>query len=312
MSVNKPLSEIKFDKVKPKTKKYKQFVNSCGFIDDTPMSFDIETSNGFYKNGVVYPFDKTKGSSFWEDYEKVSIMYIWQFGVKDCVFYGRTIEDLIYFLDDLEEVNPDYKFVYVHNLGFEFNAIIREYFHIEELFARKERHPLYLRLSEYNIEMRCSYQLTNLSLENCVKEYKLNTQKLDTLDYLDIKTPNTELSQSELQYCFNDVLIVNELMSKYRDEYSGLYNVPLTQTGEVRREVRKILSKRKGWNKLCYSLNSFTFEEYCELITAMTGGATHANRLYVNNVIDKGGDIFCFDFREFVPVCDAILQISFE
>lgn len=317
--VNKPLNEIKFRHVKPRSTKYRKWSN---LLCDNSMSFDIETSNGFYRNGNVYKFDKTigydeqgnfdpeKASKHWEQFEKVGIMYIWQFAIDDNVFYGRTIKELQEFIYDLEEVEPLPKLIYVHNLGFEFNAVIREYFEIESLFARKERHPLTLRLAEYNIEFRCSYYLTNLSLANCVKEYKLTTAKLDTLDYLEIRTPFTKLSKSELQYCYNDVLIVNQVIDKYRDEYGTIWQIPLTQTGEVRREVQKLLSKDRKWIKRCHSLNNFTFEEYNEITQLMTGGSTHANRLWVNKLIDKSfidkwfngnGKITCYDFASSYP-----------
>lgn len=319
VSVNKKLSEIKFEYVKPRTKKYKQWSNK---IVNNSMSFDIETSNGFYKNGVVYKFDKTFGydskgkfnpdiaSRHWEQYEKVGIMYIWQFAIDDNVFYGRTISELKEFIHDLEMIEGLPKIIYVHNLGFEFNAVLRENFEIESLFARKERHPLTLRLSDYNIEFRCSYFLTNLSLANCVKEYKLPIQKLDTLDYLEIRTPFTKLSKDELQYTFNDVLIVNLVIDKYKIEYGGVYNIPLTQTGEVRREVRKILTKDYKWVKRCHSLNDFDFDEYDDFLTLMTGGSTHANRLYVNTFINEefinryfksNGKITCYDFASSYP-----------
>lgn len=319
VSVNKKLSEIRFNYSKPRSKKYKQWSEK---MVNTPISFDIETSNGFYKDGFVKPFDKRIGydengvfhpdiaSKYWEHYEKVGIMYIWQIAIDDNVFYGRTEKELIEFISDLDEIEPLPKIIYVHNLGFEFNAIIRENFEIESLFARKERHPLTMRLKDYNIEFRCSYFLTNLSLANCVKEYKLPIQKLDTLDYLKIRTPFTKMTEEELKYCFHDVLIVNQIIDKYIDEYGQICAIPLTQTGEVRREVQKIMSKDVKWINRCHSLNSFNYLEYNDFLDLMTGGSTHANRLWVNELIDSkfiskyfngDGKIYCYDFSSSYP-----------
>lgn len=298
ITVNNKLSNIKFDKIKPRSKKYKEKYGNV--IDNTCMAFDIETSNGFYRNGKVIPFDKSKPPEFWDDYEKVGLMYLWQFAIVNNVFYGRTPEEFIDFIDELDYINPFHKIIYVHNLGFEFNAVLREYFDIKEVFARKERHPLYIILNDYDIEFRCSYQLTNLSLENCVKEYKLKTKKLvGNLDYLEINTPKTILTKKQLKYGFNDVLIVNEIIDKYKKEYNGIYNIPLTQTGEVRREVQKIMCQDYNWLKLCKGLNNFTYSEYDDLTKLLTGGSTHANRLFVNEVIQK--PIFCYDFASSYP-----------
>ena len=217
--VNKPLSAINFVIRSSRKKKYKHIL-CC----QNSMSFDVETSS------EIIQFDRSKPPDFWEDYEKVGIVYIWQFAIDDNVYYGRTVDSLIVFLDELEAITPNtLKFVYIHNLGFEFQAIIRENFKIKSLFARKERHPLTVTLDDYNIEFRCSYQLTNLSLALCVKEYRLNTPKLDTLDYEVIRTPFTELSEDELQYTFNDVLIVNEIIDKYKQEYGRVESIPLSK-----------------------------------------------------------------------------------
>lgn len=297
-TVNKSLSEIKTTKIKPRSIKYKEITDT---ICNTSMSFDIETSNGFYKNGKVIPFDKRRSPSYWEKFEKVGICYIWQFAIEGNVFYGRYVEDFVDFIDELDYEHPEYKIIYVHNLGFEFNAILRENFDIKEVFAREERHPIYIKLTDYNIEFRCSYKLTNLSLDNCVKEYRLLTKKLvGNLDYLKIRTPKTKLTKEELEYCFNDVLIVNEIIDKYKKEYNGIYNIPLTQTGEVRRDVQKLFSKNIKWLKLCKALNNFNYEQYYNLSKyLLTGGSTHANRLYVNEVLKQ--PIFCYDFASSYP-----------
>lgn len=294
-TVNKPLSAINYIKRSSRKKKYKHIL-CC----QNSMSFDVETSSGYLKDGVIIQFDKSKPPEFWEDYAKVGIVYIWQFAIDDNVYYGRTIESLIVFLDELEELTPNtLKFVYVHNLGFEFQAIIRENFKVKSLFARKERHPLTVTLEDYNIEFRCSYQLTNLSLALCVKEYRLSTPKLDTLDYEVIRTPFTELLPDELQYTFNDVLIVNEIIDKYKQEYGRIESIPLTQTGEVRLEVKKVLKDNMKWWKLVKALNELTYKEYLQLLVLLTGGSVHANRLYAGRLITE--HIKCVDFSSDYP-----------
>lgn len=292
---NKQLNEIDFQTVTVKRGKYKGKL-----LCDNPMSFDIETSSGFMKNNKIIPFNKKYSPEYWEEYEKVGIMYIWQFAIDNNVFYGRTINDLLEFLDELEEVCPAYKFVYIHNQAFEFQAVLRESFSIESVFARDVRHPMSTTLTDYNIEFRCSYFLTNLSLDNCVKEYRLITQKLvGDLDYIKIRTPLTRLSKQELDYCFNDVLILTEMILKFREEYKHIYNIPLTQTGEVRRDLRKIMTNFPKWLKLCKALNNVSYNQYVEWCRMFTGGTVHANRLYANRILKS--DIWCYDFGSDYP-----------
>ena len=172
ISENKILQEIQFNTCTVKRGKYKGKL-----LCDTPIGFDIETSSGFMCDGKIIKFDKRRSPSYWEDFEKVGIMYIWQCAIDDNIFYGRTINDLLDFIEELEEVCPAYKFIYIHNQAFEFQAILREIFTIESVFARDVRHPMSTVLSDYSIEFRCSYFLTNLSLARCCDEYNLKTKK---------------------------------------------------------------------------------------------------------------------------------------
>ena len=74
-----------------------------------PCAFDIETTS-FYDNG-----------------EKVGLMYIWQFGINGYIFIGRYWDEFIELLDKLRaefDISVDTRLViYVHNLAFEFQFI---------------------------------------------------------------------------------------------------------------------------------------------------------------------------------------------
>ena len=296
ISENKTLQEIQFKTCTVKRGKYKDKL-----LCDTSIGFDIETSSGFMRDGKIIKFDKRRSPSYWEDFEKVGIMYIWQCAIENNVFYGRTTNDLLDFIEELEEVCPAYKFIYIHNQAFEFQAILREIFTIESVFARDVRHPMSTVLADYNIEFRCSYFLTNLSLARCCDEYNLKTKKLvGDLDYIPIRTPLTKLNKTkELPYCFNDVLILTEMIEKFRQEYKHIYNIPLTQTGEVRRDLRRILTKKPKWLRLCKALNDVDFDQYVEWCRMFTGGTVHANRLFANQVIRA--PIWCYDFGSDYP-----------
>ena len=47
-------------------------------------------------------------------------MYIWMFSINKDVYYGRTWDEFIEFLNRLELFNDKKKIVFVHNLSFEF------------------------------------------------------------------------------------------------------------------------------------------------------------------------------------------------
>ena len=59
------------------------------------------------------------------------------------------------------------------------------------------------------------------------------------LDYKLLRNEKTVLSETELKYCYNDVLIVTAYIKEQAKLYGKLNKIPLTNTGRVRRYVRK-------------------------------------------------------------------------
>ena len=81
--------------------------------------------------------------------------------------------------------------------------------------------------------------LTGLSLAKSADEYT-DVKKLDTLNYdSKVRTPLTTLSSDELKYCEYDIICLYEVIRYYRNKYEHLCKIPLTQTGEVRNELKK-------------------------------------------------------------------------
>ena len=113
-----------------------------------PCAFDIE-STSFYDNG-----------------EKVGLMYIWQFGINGRVFMGRLWDEFVELLDKLKaefDINIENRLViYVHNLAFEFQ-FIRKLFRWYNVFSIDSRKPIYATTC-YGFEFRCSYLLSGYSL----------------------------------------------------------------------------------------------------------------------------------------------------
>ena len=149
------------------------------------FTFDIETTSIVKLDDKIYPaieYDK-----FTEDEkeraESLSCMYIWQFGIDDKVYFGRTWNELKDFLVTIDSMCPFKKIVYIHNLSFEFQ-FLRNIFTFKNVFARKKRHVIKCTLEDLNFELRCSLMLSNVSLAKLSDVYKLKTEKLvGDLDY---------------------------------------------------------------------------------------------------------------------------------
>ena len=117
-----------------------------------PCAFDIETT------------------SFYDNNEKVGLMYIWQFGIDGRVFMGRNWNEFTELLDKLRnefDINIENRLViYVHNLAFEFQ-FIRKLFRWYNVFSIDSRKPIYATTC-YGFEFRCSYLLAVIHLQKLV------------------------------------------------------------------------------------------------------------------------------------------------
>lgn len=226
--------------------------------DNNIYTFDIETTSFFELYGKIYEsreYEKlTKKEQ--EQCEFYSNMYIWQFGINDEVYYGRTWNDLCLFLTRLNCNIRDKKYVFVHNFSYEFQ-FLRNIFKFENVFARKKRKVIRAELPLFNIEFRCTLFMSNCSLDKLGKVFNLNLKKkTGDLKYNILRNSKTILSDIELGYCEYDCLCVYEYIKKLLDKYKTIKNIPLTSTGFVRNEFKKIISKNyKYKNKTRKAIN---------------------------------------------------------
>lgn len=227
--------------------------------DNTIFTFDIETTSYIILNGkqlntqkYLKLSDKQK-----EECKFYSTMYIWQFGVNDTIYYGRTWREFKLFLERLEYFGTNAKkIVFVHNLSFEFQ-FLRNIVKFDDVMARKSHKVMRATLQDFNIEFRCSYFMANLPLKKLPEVYNLDVEKLvGDLDYTKIRHSNTILSEEEMKYCKNDCLVVYEYIKKELEQYGTVKNIPLTSTGHVRRELKETVRENYTYrNKVRKAIN---------------------------------------------------------
>ena len=254
-------------------------------VRNTIYTFDLESSNGFIsESGKVRGYSRNRSEQFFRDNTAIAIMYIWQFSIDDMVFYGRTYQELVDFFDELNQKHKGKKIVYVHNLSHEFVFLNNIYqFQPQDVFARKPHKIIKASIPPFDIEFRCSYFLTNLSLENWGKKIGL-PKAVGDLDYNKVRTPLTQLSEKELGYCERDCLVVYQGIHEFRKQYKHVKNIPLTQTGIVRKEYQHRIFNDKQLQKKLQRLVP-TEEMYKILKKVFRGGDTHANYLHANKLI---------------------------
>ena len=258
-----------------------------------PCAFDIETT------------------SLTQQGEKYAFMYVWQMGIKDYLFYGRTWDEFLQALaiirDSLQLSETQRIIIYVHNLSYEFQ-FMRKYLEWAEVFSIDERKPLKA-LTSMGIEFRCSYVLSGLSLALTAKN--LTSHKLEKLtgdlDYSLVRHYNTPLSKQELKYCEYDIKIVLAYIQEQIDEYDTIIKIPLTNTGRVRNYVRekcfygfkpkKDFTKYQKYHAIMDCLQ-LTVDSYKMLKFCFQGGFTHANYMKVGNTLEN---VHSIDFTSSYP-----------
>ena len=271
-------------------------------FDNNIYSFDIEVTSYIKLNGVQYSQDKYDEFNQKEKdkCECHSIMYIWMFGINDTVYYGRTWDELKEFLHKVDKCVPEKKFIYIHNLSYEFQ-FLRGEFLLENVMARTQRKVMKCKFVDYNFELRCSYFLSNTNLENLAKVYNLPFKKMvGDLDYKIIRSPETPLSEEELGYCENDCLIIYYYILMELETYETIDRIPITSTGKVRRELKDLMYKDFSYRLKASRACSIDPHVFNLLNECFMGGYTHANYMFSDEIIN---DVDSYDFTSSYPYC---------
>ena len=257
--------------------------------DATIYSFDIETTSYYIHNGKqCKAIDYLKLS----DKEKrectpMAHMYIWMFGINDIVYYGRTWDELKLFLAKLHENVPYLKYVFVHNLAFEFQ-FLKSIFDFKNVVARKAHKVMTAILEEYNIMFKCSYFMSNCALEYLPELFHLPVKKMTgDLDYKLERTSNTPLSEKEMGYCENDCLVLYHYILNELKTYEDVKHIPTTSTGKVRRELQDLVRTDFKYRRIVGRAINTDPHVYNMLQDAFMGGYTHANWIYADTIIEN-------------------------
>ena len=284
--------------------------------------FDFEQLNEYVSHAKTTKYKKVtyyelvtsfdiESTSTIVDGQKVAFMYIWQFAFENTLIYGRTWQEYQDFTNKLAQMlkldDQHRLIVYVHNLAFEFQ-FMRKYFDWTSVFATDTRNPVKA-VTDQGIEYKDSYILAGLNLDHVAKNlHKHKIKKLvGYLDYDQVRTYKTPLTSEELAYCANDIIIVVDYIHEQIDEYGSITNIPLTNTGRVRRYTKDQCyyngKKHKGnnqYNRYRKYITRLTLEpdEYTMLKDAFQGCFTHANADKIGLLLEN---VASYDFTSSYP-----------
>lgn len=247
------------------------------------ICFDTESSSAWLdvrnrptQHSAALPPD------WYRDKVKVSLPYIWMLSVDGTVYYGRTLQDFKQILDLLDAIEVKI-IIWVHNLSWDINFLFN-ILDFDRIFARKPHRPI--TADWHNIQFRCTYMLTRLSLDKWGEAVKSPIKKLrGYLDYDKIRTPKTYLTPRELAYCEHDVKVMHYGITWELKQYKHLSKIPLTQTGKTREVVKRIYHDDTAYHRLMTNLLPST-DMYAREMAAMRGGDTNCSYLWYGKYLD--------------------------
>lgn len=257
---------------------------------DDILVFDIETTSAWLDcDGNIHSQTDIKDEEELDGYKPITLTYLWGFGINDIYFYGRDQKS---FLEVLEWLPEGYQYyIYIHNSGFELMSLMNILTY-QESIIRIAYKPIIYWFKEYPyIIFRCSWQLTQMSLREWGSI--LGLPKSQDLDYEIIRTPETKLKEYELDYSLRDLQIMTVGLTEYKHKYKHVAYIPITQTGCIRRKIKNLLLRNRGWVWKCRNMFPRDTEEMDIFTNAYWGGIVQASRYYINQTLHnvEGWDI---------------------
>ena len=228
------------------------------------------------------------------------------------VYLFRKWEHVIHFFDCLAahyNLGPKKHIVIsIANMGFEFQ-FLRRRLHWDEgdwdFFAKEKYRPL--KATYKGIEFREVLSITGGDLAQLAKDY-CTTQKLVTvdedgvkhsdLDYKKLRNSTTPMTDLEVQYCINDVVILSEFMWwLFVNFIRSERRVPMTFTSilhnEFKMELKRMCVERDDKYHLKHGTSFDTWQDFIysqypkdqdtyhlHMKYLFRGGYVHANALY--------------------------------
>ena len=205
-------------------------------------------------------------------------MYAWCMLIDDEMHRGRTWGEWLQLINELHEATPDgYTVViYVHNLSYEFQFFRKLFKKVSRVLTTGERNVIKCTVLG-NIEFRCSLALTNGKLEKVGATLRNPIPKLvGELDYSLVRHSETPLTDREWDYIEHDVKIVVQLIREHLEDEGSIGNIPLTSTGYVRREFRRVAKYNPYTHDLVRGL-TLTPRIYYACRQAYMGGFVHGS-----------------------------------
>lgn len=322
MKVNMPYDgEVEvYSPTKATAEKAIELISSCDVTtvnkrtySDCYMAFDIETT--------TLPNMNWDGLN--ETLSHFNTTFCWQLYITK----GKDYEGMFIFGRDPKEFFMLIKYItkklgctpvcYIHNLSYEYNNLCELFLKgcdpKDPPFFKSKIRPLFFR--SYGVEFRCSAELSHMSLAKIGGDLGIPKLKGD-FDYSVCRFTDTPLSPLEMNYCFRDVFILVRYIESKVIELSHITgkekkvaNLPYTQTGYPRRDIREFFTRTPVGHKVNQEICKLTREQYTHCNKAFWGGFVQAN---YNYIACKLKNIFHVDLTSAYPAAMVMFKYPFH
>lgn len=256
-------------------KKIRYYATADKFLDGEIIR---EGKKEYYADFMTFDIETTNIKRLQQ-----SVMYLWAIHFNKRTYFGRTWKEfrkLCYYINQHAKAKV---VCYIQNASFEFQFFRGVLdFGDDNVFLLDQRKVL--RATYGMIEFRCSYLLTNMSLGLFLDTMKVKNPKLK-YNYSKYRYPWSKLHWIDYRYNANDVIGLYQALRKYIFDINGdnLITTPMTSTGYVRRDIKKVLKEQYNQEHLRRIQPDMTLLTF--LREAFRGGDTHLNRYYYGQVL---------------------------
>ena len=285
----------------------RKIVNSKDFMPKPSNQINVSTKKRIRFLCTDYVCLDTETSWNHDIDNPIGWVYQWCFSYQDELVCGRKPSELVEALAKVIEVNnidDEHNInIFIHNLSYDY-VYIKEWLKqkLEDEFDNLAiaKHKL-ITSTIKGCVFKCTYRLTNKSLDDWSTEMGTEHKKLvDTVDYSVIRFQDTELTETDWKYMWNDVIVLDESLKIQMDIYGdNLKTLPLTCTGYVRREAKSYFNEVKQY-RYDFRNTRLTFEQYLFCKKEFSGGITHGNRFLAGKKVSVGETIRIGDKEVYV------------
>lgn len=272
-----------------------------GFIDVYDEYFEklaVDTVHKYGFHGREYlrqfmSYDSETSHNHVEEHDKrLSWVYQWCFFFNGVCVGGRKPSEFVRELlkiSEMYDLSTDKRCViYVHNLSYDITFLLDFLYQIDAVEILALDTHKFLTVYWHGFEFRCSYKLSNMSLDMFAESVNtINRKMVGAIDYDLIRYQDSVLYRRDWEYQVDDVITLHEaLTKKFEMEHDTVATVPLTSTGYVRRECRRALRGCKEFrdNFIKFQLDA---DSYIRCRQAFRGGYTHGNRYMAGKIIER-------------------------